>query len=59
MCDEDAKGGERALVFIQVVEGEESRPLGFMSLHNDVADLDHLHMCGHKFKNTLLLVKIG
>ena len=44
------------LVFIQFVVGEESRPLGFMSLHDDVANLKQFHMCGHKFKNILLLV---
>ena len=58
VCDDDAKWGERAHVFMQVIEGEESRPLGFMSLHDDVADLNNLHMCGHKFKSTLLIVQI-
>ena len=55
MGDDDAKGGEKSLVFIQVVEGEESCPLGFMSLHDDVVDLKNLHICGHKFKITLCL----
>lgn len=58
VSDDDAKWGERSRVFIQVVEGEVTRPLGFVSLHDDVADLNNLHVSGHKFKNTPLLVQI-
>lgn len=45
-------------MFIQVIKGEVTYLLGFMSLHDGVVDLDNLNMCGHKFKNTFLLVKI-
>jgi len=44
VCDDDAKWGERSLVFIQVIEGEVTCLLGFMSLHDDVADLKNLHV---------------
>ena len=30
-----------------------------MSLHDDVPDLNNLHMCGHKFEKKLLLDQIG
>jgi len=56
--DEDAKWGGRALVFIQVNEGEESCLLGFMGLHDDVADQNKLYMSGHKFKIILLHVQM-
>ena len=58
MSDDDDKRGERTLVFIQVIDAEETCLLDFMSLHVDVANLNNLHMCGHKYKNTLLLVQI-
>jgi len=55
--DDNAEWGERSLVFIQVIEGVVTYPLGSLSLHDDVIDLDNLHMCGHKFKITLFLSK--
>ena len=58
VSDDHAKWGERSLVFIQVIEGEVTHPLGFMILHGDVDNQNNLHMCGHKFKNTLLLDQI-
>lgn len=43
MSDEDAKLGERSLVFIQFIVGEETCPLGFLSLHVNVVDLNNLY----------------
>ena len=50
--------GHLYLLFIQVDEGEESCLFGFMSLHDDVANLNKLYISGHKFKNILLLVQM-
>ena len=44
VSDDDAKWRDRSLVFIQVVEGEVTCLLGFMSLHDGVVDLDNLHV---------------
>ena len=44
VSDDDAKWGERSLVFIQDLEGEVTCLLGFMSLHDDVSDFDNLHV---------------
>lgn len=40
-----------------LIEGEVTCPVGFMSLHDDLVELNNLHVW-HKFKNTLLLVQI-
>jgi len=56
VCEWCPKWGERSLLFIQFVEGEETHPLGFLSLHLLEADLDNLCMRENKFKISLLLV---
>ena len=58
VSDDNDKWGERSLILIQVTKGDVTCLLGFMILHDDVLDLDNLHMCGHKFKNTFMLVQI-
>lgn len=52
------KWGERSLLFIQGIEGEETHLLGLLSPHFTEADLDNLCMRENKFKIPLLLVRI-
>ena len=49
---------ERSLLLIHFIEGEETHPLGFMSLHLTKANLDNLSMRKNKFKIPFLLVII-
>ena len=49
---------EGSLLFIQFVEGDETHPLGFMSLHLTNADLDNLTMRKNKFKIPFMLVRM-
>ena len=56
--DDDVQMRERSLLFIHFVEGEETHPLGFMSLHFTQVDLDNLCMRENKFKIPFLLVRM-